>query len=112
SARHFLRLFSLDVDDPVENPRIEDRWNEVGAEALDRMRARLAAAEDRRCGGLDREDLEIRPFFLEHLRNRGDVAAGADAGDHRVEWGIGEIAQNLLCGRAPVDLDVCRIVEL
>ena len=34
---------------------------------------------------LDRENLEIRPFLLQHLGAGGDVAAGADAGDQRVD---------------------------
>ena len=56
-----------------------------GADALDRMRARLAAAITGDSARLDREDLELRPFLLQHLRASGDVPAGADAGDQRIE---------------------------
>ena len=42
----------------------------------------------------------------------GDVAAGADAGDDRVERGVGEIAQDFLRGGAAVDFDVGRVLEL
>ena len=43
--------------------------DEPRADPLDRVRARLAAGDDRRRGGLHREDLEVRPCLLQHLRD-------------------------------------------
>ena len=74
--------------------------------------AGCAAGNDRRQRRLDREDLERRPFLLQHLGAAGDVAAGADAGDQRVERLVAEVGQDFLRGRADMDVDVGRIVEL
>ncbi len=70
---------------PSSRLGVHDGRDEAGADALDRVRARLAAGQDRRKRRLDREDLEVRPFLLEHLGAAGDVPAGADAGDQGVE---------------------------
>src|SRR3546814_8349330 len=75
----------LDLDHAVEQVGMEVARNESGAEALDRVRSGLAARNDGRQGRLDRKDLEVRPMFLEELRDAGDVAAGADAGDQHVD---------------------------
>ena len=56
--------------------------------------------------------LRLRPDRLEHFGAGGDVAAGADAGDDRVERLVGEVAQDFLRGRAAVDLDIGGVVEL
>ena len=61
---------------------------------------------------LDREHLEVRPGRFQHFGAGGDVPAGADAGDDRVDRRVGEIAQDFLRGRAAMNLDVGRIVEL
>src|SRR3546814_5934159 len=74
--------------------------NESGAEALDRVRSGLAARNDGRQGRLDRKDLEVRPMFLEELRDAGDVAAGADAGDQHVDRRILEVGEDFGAGGA------------
>ena len=98
--------------DAVEAAGVHDRRDEAGADALDRVRAGLAARQDRRQGRLDREHLEARPFRLEDLGAGGDVAAGADAGDQQVDRRVAEIGEDLLGGGAAVDLEVGRILEL
>ena len=80
--------------------------------ALDRMRAGRAAGEHGGERRLDREDLELRPFRLQHLGAGGDVAAGADAGDQDVDRAVAEIVEDLLRRRAPMDLDIGGIFEL
>src|SRR3546814_16854857 len=72
--------------------------NESGAEALDRVRSGLAARNDGRQGRLDRKDLEVRPMFLGELRDAGDVAAGADAGDQHVDRRILEVGEDFGAG--------------
>ena len=86
--------------------------NEAGADALDRVRPRRAAGEDRRQGRLDREHLEARPFGLQHLGAGGDVAAGADAGDEDVDRRIAEVGEDFLRGGAAVDFEIGGIFEL
>src|SRR3546814_9334079 len=85
---------------------------EARADALNRVRAGLAARNDRRGGGLDREDLELLPRRLEHLRAAGDVAAGADPGDQRVEQRVAEVGENFLGRCADVDVVIRLILEL
>ncbi len=47
-AGHFSRVFGVDIDNSVQNGRVEDAWHEIGAQPLDRVWAGLAAAQDRR----------------------------------------------------------------
>src|SRR3546814_12074680 len=64
-----LGVGGLDLDHAVEQVGMEVARNESGAEALDRVRSGLAARNDGRQGRLDRKDLEVRPMFLEELRD-------------------------------------------
>ena len=57
--------------------------DEAGADALDHVRAGLAAGEDRAGLGLDRDHPQAGLARLQHLRDAGEGAAGADAGDDR-----------------------------
>src|SRR3546814_1187033 len=86
--------------------------DESGAEALDRVRSGLAARNDGRQGRLDRKDLEVRPMFLEELRDAGDVAAGDDAGDQHVDRRILEVGEAFGAGGADMDVDVRVIFDL
>jgi hypothetical protein len=85
--------------------------HEACADALEQVRARLAATDDGRLCGLDRERPEVRKALLEPLADARDVAAGADARDQEVD-AVGEVAQDLRGGRAAVDLRVGRVLEL
>ena len=75
----------VDVDDLVVDRRVEDLRHEVGADALDLVRAGLAAVEDRGLLRLDGDHLDVGLAVLEHLADAGDGAAGADAGHDDVD---------------------------
>ena len=75
------------------------------------MGARVAAAQDGRELWLHGKDLELGPARPEHLADRRDVPAGADAGEDVVQ-ALGEVACDFLGRRPLVDLEVRRVVEL
>ena len=85
--------------------------HEAGADALDLVRAGLAARQDRRILRLDRDDLRDGLARLQHLADAGDGAAGADAGDEIVDLAVG-VVPDLLGRGAAVDLRVGRVLEL
>jgi hypothetical protein len=84
----FEGLVVRDLHDLVIDRRIEDRRHETGADALDLVRAGIAAGQDRAVGRLDRDDLETGLPGLQHLADAGDRAAGADAGDEDVDLSV------------------------
>ncbi len=79
AAGHRDRLGDVDVDDLVVDLAVEDRGHEVGADALDLVRAGGASVEDRRLLGLDRHDAEAGLLLLEVVARARDRAARADA---------------------------------
>ena len=85
----------------------EDVGDEAGADALDRMRAGLAAREHGAVLGLDGIDLEVGQARLQHLADAGDGAAGADAGHEDVELAAGIAARSPRpwCGGGSSGLD-------
>src|SRR5699024_1009570 len=105
------RGLRVDVDDLVVDLAVQDAWHEVRPEALDLVRAGLAAVEDRGLLGLDGDDLHPGLALLEHLAHAADGPAGADPGDHGVDRAVG-VRPDLLGGGAAVDLDVGGVVEL
>ena len=107
----FDSRLGVDVDDLVVDRRVEDLGHEVGADALDLVRAGGAAVEDRRLRGLDADDLDAGLAGLEHLADAGDGAAGADARDEDVDLAVG-VRPDLLGGGRAVDLGVGLVGEL
>src|SRR6478735_4397012 len=105
------RGLGIDVDHLVVDGRVEDLGNEVGADALDLVRAGGAAVEDRGLLGLDGDDLHAGFAGLEHLADTGDGATGADAGDDDVDLAVG-VLPDLLGGGPAVDLRVRDVGEL
>src|SRR6478736_5226558 len=99
------------VDDLVVDVGVEDLRDEVRPDALDLVRAGLAAVEDRRLGRLDAHDLHAGLALLEHLADARDRAAGADARDEDVDAAVG-VRPDLLGGGAAVDLRVGLVGEL
>ena len=75
------------------------------------MGRRRAAADDGGGGGLHRVHLELRELGLQHLGYTTQVAAGAHAGDDRVD-AMGEVGQDFLRGGAHVDVHVGRVFKL
>ena len=110
-ARRLDGVGELDVDDLVDHALVEDRGDEVGADALDLVGAGRALGQQRRVRGLDRDDLRAGHALLEHLADAGDRAARADAGDEVVDLAVG-VADDLLGGGLAVDLDVRLVLEL
>ena len=104
-------LPGVDVDDLVVDGGVEDLRDEVGADALDLVRAGRSTVEDRRLGRLDGDDLDTRLAGLEHLADSGDRATGADARDDDVDPTIG-VGPDLLGRRAAVGLGVRGVGEL
>ncbi len=100
-----------DGDHFVDDAPVENRRHETCADALDLVRAGLAARKHRRVLRLDRNHLEVRIAALENLADTRDRAARADAGDHDVHVALG-VVPDLLRGRAAVDIRVVRIFEL
>src|SRR6478672_9809976 len=90
---------------------VEDRRDEVGAEALDLVGAGLAAVEDRGLRRLDGDDLHTGLAGLKDLADTRDRAAGADAGDDDVDLAVG-VLPDLLGGGLAVDLGVGLVGEL
>src|SRR5436189_202196 len=79
-----------------------DLREEAGAEALDLVR-RVRAAGERLCLHRHHGDGQyVRLFLLDHLAAAGDRAAGADAGNDRIELAA-RVAQDLLSGRLAMD---------
>ncbi len=112
AQRPRLGVLGRDLDDAVEQLRVEVARDEPRADALDRVRPRLPARNHRRQRRLDREHLHLRPDRLQRLGDAGDVAAGADAGDHRVDRQVVEVLEDLARGGLDVDGDIGRVVEL
>src|SRR5450759_1346050 len=110
-ARGGDRVVAGHVDDLVVDRGVQDLGDEVRAEALDLVRTRCAAVEDRRLGRLDGDDLHAGLALLEHLTDAGDRPAGADAGDEDVDLAVG-VRPDLLGGRLAVDLRVRLVGEL
>ena len=91
---------------------VEDLGHEPGADPLDLVRARRLAGEHRaRSAGSTATTWKLGPALLEHLADAGDRAAGADAGDQRVDLAV-EVAPDLLRRRPAVDLGVGGVGEL
>src|SRR5450759_305505 len=105
------RIVGGDLDDPVDQRRVEDLRDEPRADALDLVRALRLAGQDGRLGRLDGDDLYVRLALLEHLTDASDRAARADTGDEEVDLTLC-IGPDLLGRRLLVDRHVRRVREL
>ena len=85
--------------------------NKAGADALDRVRAFLAAGQHRRRGRLHGDELDRGLALLEDLRDTGNGAAGADSGDEDVDLAVG-VVPHFFGGGGAVDRRVGRVLEL
>src|SRR3546814_14029941 len=100
AAGKLLGVGRIDLDHAVQQLRVQVRRDEARADALDRVRAGLAAADDMAQGRFDRIDLEMGPERFQHMCHAGAVAAGADAWDQRTEVRRGgtEVVRTGSCG--------------
>src|SRR6202044_1612098 len=98
-------------DHLVVDLRVEDGGDEAGAQALELVRAGLAAGENRGAGRLDGDQLEGGLAGLDDLADARDGAARADAGDDDVDLAVG-VLPYLLSGRPAVDGGVGGVREL
>src|SRR5690606_19045461 len=109
AAGHFLRGFGLDLNRAIDRLGVQVSGHETRADALNRVRAGLTAADYRAECRLDRVGLEAGPGLLEFLGAGRQVPAGADSGDDRVERCVGEVVEDLARGGLGMDLDVGRV---
>src|SRR5699024_2854852 len=86
-----------DGDDLVEDVAVEDLRHEVGAEALDLVRAGLVLGEQRGRGRLDGHQLHVLLVAAQGAAGAGNGAAGADARDEVIDVAVG-VLPNLLAG--------------
>ncbi len=91
------RILVLNRDDLVVDGGVEHLGHKARADALDGVRARRAAREDRRARGLDRDDVDVGVLGLEVATHAGDGTAGAHARDEDVDRPIG-VLPNLRAG--------------
>ena len=111
AAGVFASGFCIDLDHAVEQAGVQVLGDEARANALDGVGCRCAARDHGRCRGFHREYLELWELGLEHAGGAREVAAGAHAGDERVQP-VGEVGQDFLGGGAHVDVDVGRVFKL
>ena len=81
------------------------------ANTLNRMRRWLAAADDRRCSGLNCKYFGAREFGLQYLSHTRQVAACAYARDHVVN-AVRKVCQYFLGCGVHMRVDVGRVFEL
>lgn len=74
----FISLFCRDREDFVVNLGVQGFRYEVGADALEFMRAGMAFGEERRIFRFDSDDLDRRFLFFEVLADAGKSTACAD----------------------------------
>ena len=117
SPGRFHRVLVGDLHHLVDNVEVEHVRNKSGADALNRVLARLdvlaglALRDDRAIDRLDGHDLHVRLATLEHFAHAGDGAAGADARYKNVDLAVG-VAPNLLGRGLAMDFRVGRVLEL
>jgi hypothetical protein len=95
----------------VDHRAVEHVRHEAGANALDLVRARVAAGEHRRVLSSTRDDAQAGTAGLQHLPDTRDGAAGADAGHEHVDLAV-RVVPDLFCRGAAVNLRVRRVLEL
>ena len=106
-----MRLVVGDLDDFVDELGVEDAGDESRAEALNLVRAGLAAGEHRAVRRLHGDGLELGLARLDVAGDAGDGAAGADAGDEDVDLAVG-VFPDFRAGGAEVNGGVGGVVEL
>src|SRR4051812_4403904 len=101
----------IDVDNLIVDPAVEHVRDEIGPDALDLVRSRLAGSQEWGFRGLHGHDLKLRFALLQHLSYAGDRATGADATDENVDPAVG-VFPKLDGGGPPMDLRVGRVLKL
>src|SRR5712692_1867250 len=105
------RVLVAHLDDPVDDGAIQHPRDERRPDALDRVRASLAAGEHGRLRRLDGDDAHARHLRLEDLAHAGHRAPRAHARHERVESAVDRL-EDLERRRAPVGLGVRGVLEL
>src|SRR3546814_20245301 len=100
----------FDQNGAVKQLGVQIGWNETSANSLNRMRPRLATADDRRQCWFDCIDLQRRPGLLQYLGAGRDMTASADACDQHVYRIFGTVFQDFLrrCFRMHCDVGTDR----
>jgi hypothetical protein len=111
AAGHGEGFIVGDLNDLVDELGVEDLGDEAGADALDLVRAGLAAGEDGAVGGFHGDGPEVGVAGLHVLADPGEGSSGADAGDEDVGGAVG-VVPDFWAGGIEVDLRVGGVVEL
>src|SRR5215213_2470582 len=112
AARHFQRIVVIN-----SHHAVNDRWvviarNEACADALNLVRAGLAARKHRRRRGLDGDDQHVFARTLaQDLPDASNRAARADAGDESIYASV-RIFPNLFGGSAAMNFRIRGVIEL
>mmetsp|Transcript_23762 Transcript_23762/g.74785 ORF Transcript_23762/g.74785 Transcript_23762/m.74785 type:complete len:329 (-) Transcript_23762:213-1199(-) len=111
TAGHLDGLLGRHLHDLIDEGGVSVARHEAGADALDLVRAGLAAGEHGGLSGLDGHDEEVRVHGLEELGGAGERAAGADAAEEDVNLAV-SLLPDLRARGLAVHLRVVRVVEL
>ena len=110
-ASPFEGEFIVDLDDFIDQARIEIFGYEPCANTLDAMLAGLSAADHRRLLGLDGDRFEVRVQFLDVAGDTGDGPSGSDPRDDRIDLST-RIGPDFRAGGPFVDGRVGGVFEL
>ena len=100
-----------DSDDFVEYVDVQRFRDETRADALNLVRARFAACQNRGSSRFDGDDLNGRVLFFQIFSNAGQRATSADACDENIDFAV-RVAPDFRAGGRLVDGRVGRIGEL
>ena len=109
---HVRRIVVRHRDDLVVDLCVQDSRNEVRADALDGMRARLAARKQRRGSRLHGDDPDVLELLLQDFADARDGAARSDAGHEGVDLLRAREGKDLLCRGPAVHRGIRGIAEL
>eukprot|EP00754_Rhynchopus_humris_P046874 Rhum_TRINITY_DN639_c0_g1::Rhum_TRINITY_DN639_c0_g1_i1::g.2043::m.2043 len=108
---HVECLVVLNLLDAVQQRHVKRVGDEAGTDALDLVRARRPAGDDRRVRGLHSEGLEVRVDAADEAGDARDRASGADARNDGVDVVL-RVLPDLRARRALVDCGVRGVREL
>ncbi len=108
---HGQRFLAGDVENLVDDARIQHVGHEARTDALDFVLAGRAARQHRGLSRLDGDDLTRRFPGFEHFADAGDGAAGAHTRHQDIHFTVGVIP-DFQRRRLAVNLRIGRILEL
>ncbi len=104
-------VFVIDLNDVVDDGRVQVFGDEPGSDALDSVLAGRPAADDGGVRWFNGERFEVRILLLEEASGSRDRAAGSDSGNDGVDLVVA-VGPNLRPGGGFVNGRVGRVFEL